>query len=91
MATDPPAWVLSRPELRQPTSPLPGASLTCAQIPALPPPHLLLVDSPLIADGGQGVRGHVIAIIGARALGAEGVLQVGDTSEWMLCPKALAP
>lgn len=56
-----------------------------------PSPPRAGLDSPLIADGGQGVWGHVVAIIGAGALGAEGVLQVGDTSERMLCPKALVP
>lgn len=32
---------------------------------------------PLVADGRQGVGRHVIAIIGAGALGAEGILQSG--------------
>lgn len=43
MATNPLPWVLSCPERRHPLplclEPPPGALLTCAQPPALPPPH----------------------------------------------------
>lgn len=37
--------------------------------------------SPLVANGGQGVRGHVVAVIRTGALAAEGILRQGQRTE----------
>lgn len=41
------------------------------------PSHLAGPDSPFVADRGQGVGRHVVAVVRARALGAEGILGWG--------------